>query len=85
MVTAVPAPSSDPASSRSETILLIEDDDAVRGIARRVLSQAGYAVLEARYGSEAVDLAAEHPDIDPVLSDVVCLASRGRRSSCVFG
>jgi len=43
----------------------------VREIARRVLSQAGYAVLEARYGSEALDLASEHPGIDLVLSDVV--------------
>jgi len=70
-VVAAPAPSKDTGSSRSETILLIEDDDAVREIARRVLSKAGYAVIEARYGSEALDLAAEHPGIDLVLSDVV--------------
>ncbi|HEX4929095.1 MAG TPA: ATP-binding protein [Gaiellaceae bacterium] len=65
------APGPDMASNRSETILLIEDDDAVRAIADRVLTQAGYTVIEARYGSEALDLAAEHRDIDLVLSDVV--------------
>jgi CheY-like chemotaxis protein len=68
---AAPAPSEDTATDRSETILLIEDDDSVREIARRVLAHAGYTVIEARYGSEALDLAAGHPDIDLVLSDVV--------------
>ena len=66
-----PAPSTGTASVRSDTILLIEDDDSVREIASRVLTRAGYTVIEARYGSEALDLAAEHPVIDLVLSDVV--------------
>ena len=68
---AVPAPNADTAAGRADTVLLIEDDDGVREIARRVLAQAGYTVIEARYGSEALDLAAEHPVIDLVLSDVV--------------
>ena len=68
---AAPAPSKPKAPDRSETILLIEDDDTVREIARRLLAQAGYTVIEARYGSEALDLAADHPNIDLVLSDVV--------------
>ena len=59
------------AADHSETILLIEDDDGVREIARRVLAHAGYTVIEARYGSEALDLAADHAVIDLVLSDVV--------------
>ena len=66
-----PTPSTDTASVRSDTILLIEDDDSVREIASRVLARAGYTVIEARYGSEALDLAAEQPVIDLVLSDVV--------------
>jgi two-component system, cell cycle sensor histidine kinase and response regulator CckA len=32
---------------------------------------AGYTVIDARYGSEALDLVEEHPHIDLVLSDVV--------------
>jgi CheY-like chemotaxis protein len=64
-------PSTVTASDCCETILLIEDDDGVRAIARRVLDQAGYTVIEARDGSEALDLAADRPGIDLVLSDVV--------------
>ena len=66
-----PTPSKAAATGRSASILLIEDDDVVRGVACRVLSQAGYRVIEARYGTEALDLAADDPSIDLVLSDVV--------------
>ncbi|NUT56752.1 MAG: response regulator, partial [Thermoleophilia bacterium] len=59
------------AKAGSETILLIEDDDAVRAIARRVLGGAGYTVVEARYGSEALELAEGDLALDAVLSDVV--------------
>ena len=64
----VAVPASD---AGSETILLIEDDDAVREIARRVLTNNGYQVIEARYGSEALELARDDASIDLVLSDVV--------------
>jgi PAS domain S-box-containing protein len=68
---AAPTPSTADAADCFGTILLIEDDDGVREIARRVLAQAGYTVIEARYGSEALGLAADQPGIDLVLSDVV--------------
>ena len=55
----------------TETILLIEDDDSVREVARRILTRAGYTVVVARYGSEAIELAEGDPSIDAVLSDVV--------------
>ncbi len=58
-------------STGTETILLIEDDDTVREIARRLLVRAGYTVVEARYGSEALELADADGAIDAVLSDVV--------------
>jgi two-component system, cell cycle sensor histidine kinase and response regulator CckA len=70
-VSAAPPPTHVTSSDCVETILLIEDDDGVREIARRVLTQAGHKVIEARYGTEALDLAADHPQIDLVLSDVV--------------
>jgi PAS domain S-box-containing protein len=38
----------------SETVLLVEDDDAVRTLARDVLKRNGYRVLEARQGAEAL-------------------------------
>ena len=54
----------------TETILLAEDDDVVRDVAGRMLSGAGYTVIGARYGSEALELAERH-DIDLLLTDVV--------------
>ncbi len=55
----------------SETVLLVEDEDAVRALASRVLAQQGYAVLEARNGREALDLLDRRQDIRLVLTDVV--------------
>ena len=54
------------------TILLVEDEPAVRALARRVLEQSGYHVLEAADGIEAEQVAAQHSGaLDLVLTDVV--------------
>jgi two-component system, cell cycle sensor histidine kinase and response regulator CckA len=54
------------------TVLLVEDEDAVRSFAARALSQRGYHVLEATTGAEAIDVFARyHGDVDLVVSDVV--------------
>ncbi len=56
----------------TETILLVEDADGVRAVARRILVRAGYHVLAASGGVEALALFAEHPGtIDLLLTDVV--------------
>jgi PAS domain S-box-containing protein len=58
--------------SGSETILLIEDNDRVRELARLALQQRGYAVLEAENGTQALQLAAHHSgSIHMLLADVV--------------
>ena len=63
----------------SETILLVEDEDVVRGLARQILEQAGYHVLEARGGEEAVHLSTEHSGaIDLLLTDVVMPKASGK-------
>jgi two-component system, cell cycle sensor histidine kinase and response regulator CckA len=54
------------------TILIVEDEDGVRELARRVLEQQGYSVLEATNGTEAASIAdTEAVEIDLVLSDVI--------------
>ncbi|MDX8036107.1 substrate-binding domain-containing protein [Lentzea sp. BCCO 10_0856] len=54
------------------TVLLVEDDAQVRIMTRRSLETAGYAVIEASDGQEALQLATAHRStIDLVLTDVV--------------
>ncbi|MEU7481642.1 substrate-binding domain-containing protein [Lentzea sp. NPDC042327] len=54
------------------TVLLVEDDAQVRAMTRRSLEAAGYVVVEAGDGQEALQLATEHRStIDLVLTDVV--------------
>ena len=56
----------------TETVLVVEDEDAVRLIVRRVLRDQGYEILEARDGNEALRICAQKGgSIDLVLSDVI--------------
>jgi len=56
----------------SETVLLVEDEEAVRSFAARALSMRGYNVLEANSGTDALDVVAAHNGgIDLVISDVM--------------
>jgi PAS domain S-box-containing protein len=63
----------------SETILLAEDDTAVRQLAAKVLRQWGYTVLEARDGDEALGVArSQRERIDLLVTDVVMPGLGGR-------
>lgn len=54
-----------------ETILLVEDEPAVRQLFAQALKRSGYAVYEARNGQEAMKLFDEHGDsIDLLLTDL---------------
>ncbi|HLI57557.1 MAG TPA: response regulator [Actinomycetota bacterium] len=65
-----PAPALPPESGAGRTILLVEDEPAVRRAARRILESAGYRVTEAVNGAEAVATFAKAiPDL--VVTDVV--------------
>jgi len=59
-------------------ILVVDDDEAVRSVASRILQREGYAVLEARCGEEALRLAGEgvHP-IALLVTDVRMPGMRG--------
>jgi two-component system cell cycle sensor histidine kinase/response regulator CckA len=60
------------AKRRDATVLLVEDEPTVRSVARRILSGAGYRVLAASSGEQALSLAAAHDGpIDLLLTDVV--------------
>jgi signal transduction histidine kinase/CheY-like chemotaxis protein len=72
--------SSDPAADRgSETILVVEDEDAVRSLTCRILERQGYRVIAAHHGREAVEIASTEPGrIDLVLTDIVMPGMNGR-------
>jgi len=54
------------------TVLLVEDEPALRGLASRVLEKSGYRVLQARSGPEALDIWRQHGErIDLLLTDMV--------------
>jgi len=59
-------------------ILFVEDEDAVRGVAAKLLRARGYEVIEAASGEEALELAEAHAgEIDLMISDVVMPGMQG--------
>jgi two-component system, cell cycle sensor histidine kinase and response regulator CckA len=63
----------------SETVLVAEDEPLVRVLVRKTLAQAGYRVLEAGGGEEALQLAARHDGtIHLLVTDVVMPGMSGR-------
>lgn len=67
------------APTGSETILLVEDQDAVRRMTQELLRRQGYEVLVAASGEEALAIVESHPArIHLVLSDVVMPGTNGR-------
>jgi two-component system, cell cycle sensor histidine kinase and response regulator CckA len=72
-------PSSAGAERGSETILLAEDEPAVRAVAARTLRSLGYTVLEAAHGREALELARQHAGpVHLLVSDLVMPHLDGR-------
>jgi CheY-like chemotaxis protein/nitrogen-specific signal transduction histidine kinase len=70
---------SSPVQVKNNTVvLLVEDEDKVRGLAAEALSEAGYEVIEARDGKQALAIAAEC-DVAPamVITDVVMPGMNG--------
>jgi len=63
----------------TETILLVEDEDAVRTMISRVLQGSGYTVLEACQGKEAIEVCRKHRGpIHLMVTDVIMPQMSGR-------
>ncbi len=81
---AAPAAVQDSSSARAvpsgtETVLVVEDEDAVRRIVKIVLESAGYRVIAARCGAEGLELAQAHDGpIQLLVTDVVMPEMSGR-------
>jgi PAS domain S-box-containing protein len=66
-------------STGTETILVVEDEEALRKVARRSLEAAGYQVLTAADGDEALLESAQHAgEVHLLLTDVVMPRMSGR-------
>ncbi|OYV67047.1 MAG: hypothetical protein B7Z72_10265 [Gemmatimonadetes bacterium 21-71-4] len=67
------------------TILIAEDSEGVLTLARRILRDAGYEVLTARDGVEALEVARHHAgDIDLLLTDVMMPRMNGGELARAF-
>src|SRR2546430_14365691 len=74
-----PAPTALETPRGTETVLLVEDDDAVRTLTRKMLAAHGYTVLAAGGGAEALELAAGHTGaVHLLVTDVVLPGVSGR-------
>ncbi|BCY09257.1 PAS domain-containing hybrid sensor histidine kinase/response regulator [Actinoplanes sp. L3-i22] len=68
----VPATATGPVASPYETILMVEDEDDLRQITARILTRAGFRILAAAGGAEAIHLAHTHAGpIHLLLTDVI--------------
>ena len=66
-------------TAREETVLVVEDEEMVRQSIARVLSERGFAVLEAGSGRDALDLLARGARVDLLLCDFVLPDLDGRQ------
>jgi CheY-like chemotaxis protein len=67
-----------PRGSRTETVLVVEDEDDVRAYSIDCLEELGFSVLQAADGQGALRLIAEHPEIRLLFTDVGLPRMNGR-------
>ena len=84
-ITQAPASERESPQGKNETILVVEDEKAVRDLTVRMLERLGYSVLIAAGGSEAIEISASHPEpISLLLTDVVMPNMSGRQLANVL-
>jgi CheY-like chemotaxis protein len=75
----------EPLQPGRETILLVEDEEAVRRLSAKVLERAGYRVISAADGVEAIRAAGAHEGrIDLLVTDVVMPGMSGNHLASLF-
>ena len=67
----------EPAVQTVETILLVEDEPAVRTLMRMGLERQGYRILEAKDGAEAISICQQNPVVDLVVTDLLTAQMTG--------
>jgi len=76
IVVTTPAPLAQPHAG-TKTVLVVEDEDGLRELAKRFLQRHGYTVLVAADADEAIRLFDGNPSIDVLLTDVVIPGASG--------
>src|SRR5208283_5053844 len=62
----------------STSILVVEDETAVRNLVKKILEKGGYAVTEAKSGEEAIEICRAHDEgFDLIVTDIVLTGIRG--------
>ena len=56
--------------STGRTVLVVEDEDDLRGLMLRTLAGEGYRVLEARDGVEALEVLEDEPEVSLIVTDI---------------
>lgn len=76
---AVPTPARIPETRGIETVLLVEDEESLRRLTRKILERNGYTVLVAQDGAEALQICEAHQgSIHLLLTDIVLPGMNGR-------
>ena len=71
-----PAPLARPRAG-TQTVLVVEDEDGLRELAKRLLERQGYTVLTASNADQALRLFEQHAPVDVLLTDVVMPGASG--------
>jgi CheY-like chemotaxis protein len=69
-------------TTSGQTVLIVEDEEALREVTRRLLTRQGYTVITAGNGVEAIDTAASYKgEIDLLLTDVIMPQMLGKEAA----